>query len=255
MRSPSYPSTDLGQAIELVEKIFSSDRTNPVDREVAAEAMGYTGVTGQSAKILSNLLQYGLLEKAGKNEVRVTSRALSILLPDDHQEKSSALREAIEEPVLFQRIRERFEDGLPSESALRSLLLKEGFTDAAIPSAVRAFMKSYEFLQDANVCDGHGRWLSDAPDSPEHKAIEEIPVSTTQRESVDTARQTSRDPRENFQESDSPTFFFDGKRIDLGGSVLDQEQAEKVVQYINAIKMMLPPKRADGEGAGEPTEH
>ncbi|MFN4185162.1 MAG: hypothetical protein ACK4M6_10285 [Hyphomonas sp.] len=173
MRSPSYPSSPLGQCIDLAEKLFKSERTNPVDREVAAQAMGYSGITGQSAKILSNLIQFGLLEKSGKNEVRVSRRALSILHPDDAEEKRQALRDAIQDPELFQRIREKFPDGLPSESALRSLLLKEGFTDAAIPPAVRSFMDSYEYLQNAGVCDRHGRWLVAGAESQSEQVIEE----------------------------------------------------------------------------------
>ncbi len=156
MRSPSYPSTSLPQAIELIEKLFKIERTNPIDREVAAQGLGYSGLTGQSAKVLSNLIQYGLLEKAGKSEVRVTSRAVEIILPDSDDEKRAALMEAIEEPDLFRQIQDRFPDGLPSNSALRAYLLKNGFTDAAIPPAARTYLESYQYIQDANVSDGHG---------------------------------------------------------------------------------------------------
>ena len=79
MRSPSYPSTPLEEAIDLARKLHQVERKNPIDREVAAKALGYSGITGRSATILSNLIQYGLLEKTGKNEVRVADRAVEIM--------------------------------------------------------------------------------------------------------------------------------------------------------------------------------
>ena len=67
MRSPNYPAIPLEQAIGLVDKIFRADRTNVIDMDVAAEHMGYSGVTGRTQKLLGSLSQYGLLEKAVAN--------------------------------------------------------------------------------------------------------------------------------------------------------------------------------------------
>lgn len=155
MRNLSFPSTPLPKAIELVEKLFQLKRRNPIDRAAAAKELGYSGITGQSAKVLSSLIQYGLLEKTGKGEVRVTSRTVAIVLPDSEKSKQSALTDAIEEFDTFQNIRERFGDALPSKSALRSYLLQSGFSDAAIPSTIRTYLLSYQYVLETNVKDDH----------------------------------------------------------------------------------------------------
>ena len=240
MRSPSYPSTSLGQAIELIGKIFNSERTNPIDRTVAAGAMGYSGVTGHSAKILSSLTQYGLLDKAGKETVRVTDRAVSILLTDDSYERSEALKAAMQQPQLFQRLEDRFQDGLPSQSALKSFLLKEGFTDAAIPPAARAYLESYEYLQHLEVCDSHGVWLEKHVSSQQLQQIEEISVPSSQNSFIHTAATPAVYIPKVPQSTDSPAYAFSGGRVDLGGAVISKSQAAEVIQFMNAVMPLLP---------------
>ena len=154
-RSPSYPSTPLEEAIELVRKIHNVERTNSVDREVAVKAMGYSGISGRSATVLSNLIQFGLVEKTGKNEVRVTRRAIDIIYPDTEESKAEALRAAAREPELFQAITERFTDGLPSETALQAYLIRQGFTHAAVSPATRAYLETYLFLENAIGSEGY----------------------------------------------------------------------------------------------------
>lgn len=147
VRSPSYPSINLEQAIVFASKIHSSNRTNPIDREAAVRDMGYTGITGHSGKMLANLLQYGLLEKFGKGEVRITSRAVDILHPGFPEQRVRALRSAAFEPELFSRLRDRFADGVPSENNLRSFLVREGFSDVAVAPAVSSYLETCRFLQ------------------------------------------------------------------------------------------------------------
>ena len=108
--------------------------------------MGYTGLTGRSAKVLSDLLQYGLLEKAGKNEVRVSRRAIEVIHPESEKSALQAIADFAFEPELFQIVREKFPSGTPSEGALRSFLIRENFTDAALPSAMRAYLQTAEFV-------------------------------------------------------------------------------------------------------------
>ena len=79
IRSPGYPSIGVGQAIEIVRKLYDKVRKNPIDREAAAKELGYSGMTGMAAKMLSNLNHFGLIEKAGKGDLRVTDLAVEAL--------------------------------------------------------------------------------------------------------------------------------------------------------------------------------
>lgn len=248
-RSPSYPSTPLSEAIELVRKLHNLERTNPVDRAVAVKAMGYSGISGRSATVLSNLIQFGLVEKTGKNEVRVTRRAIEILYPDTDESKSEALRAAAQEPELFKSISERFTDGLPSEAALQSYLIRQGFTHVAVGPATRAFLETFLFLENAI---GSGSY-SDRRDP----VIESQPNQLVERSAHMNA------PMQTLARSDSPAGAvgkrdtnIDGfdvriwqKTIYLGGTVRTRSEAEELITTINALKMMLP---AEEQSASTP---
>lgn len=122
-RSPSYPSLSLSQAIDLVAKVHKENRTNVISRETAAKDMGYAGLTGRSLTVLGSLTQYGLIEKAGKGDVKVTRRAVEILHPIEELHRAEAIIEAAQSPALFRMLHERFPEGVPSENALRSFLI------------------------------------------------------------------------------------------------------------------------------------
>lgn len=156
MRSPSYPSVSLMEAIDFTKKIFDKSRTNAVDREAAAKDMGYSGITGRSLKVLAALIQYDLIEKAGKGGVRVTQTFKDISHGLTDEVKKNALLKAGTSPTLYQDLLERFPDGPPSENALRSYLIQQDFANVAIGPAVSSFQETYRSLQDANVFDSHG---------------------------------------------------------------------------------------------------
>ena len=147
MRSPSYPNLDLPQAVELVGQLYAANRTFPMDRDVAAKEMGYSGLTGPSAKKIATLIQYGLLEKYARNEVQVSKVAEAILHPDDQVQKEENLKVAAYMPRLFTELRERFPGGMPSESNLKSYLLKQGFSDGAVGPAIKAYLGTCSYIE------------------------------------------------------------------------------------------------------------
>jgi len=245
MRSPSYPSTSLSEAIEMIGKLHRAVRTNSIDREVAAKELGYTGISGRSATVLSNLIQYGLLEKSGKNEVRVSARAVEILHPDSEMARAEAIRDAAEEPELFQRVKERFADGMPSANVLHSFFVKEGFTDTAIPSAIRAFHDTFAFVQNANanLSGGHLVRTSELSEAPPNRRSEKGGASAATRQTlgavVNPARAAEARTIQPSASMEMPEYRIVDDKIWLGGVVANQEQAAKLVDFINRIMPML----------------
>lgn len=245
MRSPRYPGTPLAQAIDNVAKIHKTERTNPIDREVAAQAMGYSGLSGRSAKILADLTQYGLLERGSKNEVRVSKRAVEILHPESPASKLEALAEAAYEPELFQRVRERFPDAEPSEASLRSFFVREEFTDRAIPSAIRAYMETCEYLEQEMGYESHGP----VPQAPAESVLEQ----PTRRDSdMQTHPQTDRGnavPRE-FK---SPQMHLDwgNKRVWVSGHFATKASVRELIEFANAVM----PTLQDDDGANRSDEN
>jgi len=241
MRSPKYPGTPLSQAIDYVAKIHKSERTNPIDRAVAAQAMGYSGISGRSAKVLADLIQYGLLEKGSKNEVRVSRRAVEILHPESEASKREELAAAAFEPELFQRINERFPDGKPSEASLRSYFVREEFTDSAIPSAVRAYMETYEFLENATGYESHSHPSQLAQESVPDQPVKRTPTMQTQQ---NTGGQSSMPA--DFK---APQMHLDwgNKRAWVSGHFATKAAAQELIDFANAVMATLPDEGATTE--------
>jgi hypothetical protein len=151
-RSPKYPNFSLRAAVKHIEKVFQADRRNVIDRAVAAKHIGYSGLSGPADKTLATLLQYGLLERVGKGEVRVSKLALEILHPDAPGERARALSVAAFSPTVFKAVKERFPEGVSPE-ALRSYLVREDFLDRAIGPITKAYSETAAFLEQEGAND------------------------------------------------------------------------------------------------------
>lgn len=165
IRSPSYPVMPLGDAIEAVRKIEHNYRKSKVDREAAAKLMGYSGLSGPANKSLAALAQYGLVERAGKGEMRVTARAVAILHPDNPSEEAESLRAAAFEPSLFRELQERYPNMLPPEEGIITFLNRKGFNQSAIRPAAKAYLQTLLFLKEGGVTESHGLGSSNGSDS------------------------------------------------------------------------------------------
>ena len=146
VRSPSYPSYSLDEAVANARKIFEKDRRSPIDRQVVASHLGYKSLNGAADKALATMMQYGLLEKVAKGEVRVSQWAIDIMLPDTPSQRVAALRNAAANPSLFRALNERFPEGPPSNETLRAYLLREEFNDRAIGPIITAYGKTSAYL-------------------------------------------------------------------------------------------------------------
>jgi hypothetical protein len=165
VRSPSYPNAPLGEAVSQVAKIEKLYRQSPVDREVAAKLIGYSGLSGPASKALAALASYGLVERAGKGEMRVTSRARAILHPDNLDERRRSLIAAAFEPSLFQELRARWPDMVPPEDGIVTYLHRQGFNQSAIRPAMKAYRDTLLFLEQEGASDSHGPAQPDAAES------------------------------------------------------------------------------------------
>ncbi|MDQ2878119.1 MAG: hypothetical protein M3R41_03460 [Pseudomonadota bacterium] len=169
-RSPQYPSLSLPQAIDMVAKLHKANRTSIITRETAAKDLGYAGLTGRSLTVIAALAQYGLIEKAGKGDIKVSRRAVDILHSVEDADRAEAIRDAALAPNLFQQLLERFPEGVPSQNALRSFLIQLEFGDVAIGPAINAFLETIAFAENAKESgrtgDTAGAGAGSRPDEP-----------------------------------------------------------------------------------------
>ena len=167
IRSPGYPGIPLSKAIDFVDKLYSRVRSNVIDREAAVKDMGFSGMTGHSQKILSDLAHFNLIEKAGKGGVRVTELAARILHPHSTTERALALNEAAYSPELFSQFKANWPDGHVSEHMLRAWLMRSGFASVAIHPIIKSYMDTYVFLQQENATESYDRSTPAASESPD----------------------------------------------------------------------------------------
>ncbi|WP_156347193.1 hypothetical protein [Sphingomonas sp. Leaf33] len=144
-----------------IEKLY---RQSPVDREVAAKLIGYSGLSGPASKALAALASYGLVERAGKGEMRVTTRARAILHPDNLSERRQSLLAAAFEPSLFQELRARWPDMIPPEDGIVTYLHWQGFNQSAIRPAMKAYRDTLLFIEQEGANESHGTAESQGPD-------------------------------------------------------------------------------------------
>ena len=169
VRSPSYPAMSLYDAIAATRKIEADYRRGPVDRESAAKIVGYSSLSGPATKALSALAQYGLVERAGKGELRVSERAIQILHPDTPVERAHALRRAAFEPTLFQSIQERWPDTTPPEDGIANFLRRQGFGENAIRPATSAYLQTLSMLDEVSDVESPDQ-ASTSPSNEEETA-------------------------------------------------------------------------------------
>ncbi|MES2292986.1 MAG: hypothetical protein V4527_06795 [Pseudomonadota bacterium] len=140
-----------------MKKIESQYRSTPVDRTVAAKLIGYSSLSGPANKALAALASFGLLDRAGKGETRVTERARDILHAANGEQRKLRLLEAALEPELFREIRERFQGiPVPPEDGVITYLNRQGFNPSAVRPATKAFISTMLYLQELGVSEDVG---------------------------------------------------------------------------------------------------
>lgn len=154
-RSRNYPAFGLPGAIDRARDLYQRDGKALVPAEVAVQAWGYGGLNGASLRVLAALKQYGLLEDPKAKHVKLSSRALTILLdPEDSTERAEAIKAAAREPAVFQELFAQYPDGIPSDAAMISHLVRNGgFHEGGAKAVITAFRDTIALVDASPVAD------------------------------------------------------------------------------------------------------
>jgi hypothetical protein len=226
----------LEEAIDMVGKIHKANRTNVIGRETAAKDMGYSGLTGRSMTVLGSLAQYGLVEKAGKGDIKVTRRAVDILHGIEEADRAEAIVEAAHAPALFRMLHERFSEGVPSPNALRSFLIQQNFNDVAIGPAISAFLETNSFAEKAKESGRIGASSREAEELRSQLPKEDS--VTTAIESAPAALSRPVPMSINDAELNRITMNIEGNRVLVSG-VLDLKGLRMLERKIATLKSLL----------------
>jgi len=244
LRSPGYPNFSLRTAIKQVGKVFDENRRNPIDRNSAAISMGYSGSSGAADKAIATLAHYGLFEKAGKGEVRVSELAVEILHPSTDGDCSTALNTAAFRPQLFAELHEKFPDGHISPTALRSYLIREEFQNRAIDPIIRAYTETCDFLKQENAYESYGISAVSASESSPNDE-DEGPMNTyAPQQPVPVA--SRKIPADQFSEYERVVFVEEGAPGQtlklLASGDLDDYLLEALEDFVKRQRKRLAPK-------------
>lgn len=245
-KSPKYPNYPLKEALVHADAVFDAVRRNPVDRETVAKYMGYSGLSGAADKSLSTMMQYNLLEKIGKGEIRVSQTAVDALHPDPKNPNSRtlALSALAFSPPLFALLKERFPDDVFDQLALSSFLARENFTERAVGPAIKAYTETIGFLKQEGACDSGGitnhSGVESSTFSPDDDVVPQNPSLNNM--------QPGQVPPTPLNLSQGFDIGFVGTAIRMSGTVSSKAEAAKVIEALQALQALLP----NTEEAAEP---
>jgi hypothetical protein len=158
-RSPNYPAMGLPAAIEAARKLWQAERRTTVPPDVAARAIGYSGLSGASRAALAGLRQYGLIEYLGGG-LALSDQAVDILVHEpDSEDWMRAVRAAADGPDIFRELNQSHPDA--SDNAITSYLIsKKRFSVDGAQKLVRALRETNSLVSRAR-----GGYLQASPNS------------------------------------------------------------------------------------------
>ena len=240
MRSPNFPALPLEEALKVAGELYGKVRKVTLDREAAAKELGYSGLTGRSVKVLGALNQYGLIDNVSKGKCHVTDLAETALHGFPQEEKAGAIRTAARAPALFRAIFDEYGEDIQSEHAIRSLLLKRGFTDRGVESALESFLATQRFavLNDASE-SYRNEESSTSISSPEANNDEgDIVVPAPQSSLRETTPQPA--PPKALYRDQPLEFSLSSKGLAVTGGTNSASELHAFIKKLEALAALLP---------------
>lgn len=242
VRSPNFPAISLPAAIDRIEKIYAKEQTVPASKETVAEHLGYSGMNGASLKVISALLKYGLLEETKDKNFRVSPLAMAIMHPASPEEKEDALRQAADGPALFQRLNSQFDGRRPSDTNLRSWLLRNGFASSAVDNVIAAYSETMDLVGG----------ITDDFKAPEVNAVEPSSSRAAQAPSPTMAAGTIVSPPSRAPTAEPFSVELMRDRFRVVGELATRADALKLIDILKMAATLLPEDVPSQYVAGTP---
>ncbi|MGH2495586.1 MAG: hypothetical protein ACRDIV_12865 [Ktedonobacteraceae bacterium] len=147
------PLIGLRNAITKAESVKQRESTHPVTKLNIAIAMGYGNLHGTSYTAIDALIDYGLLEEAGPDKLKLSTVALDILSSKEGEHDTKyimAVQKAASTPSLFKELSEFHNNILPDDVELTGNLRQLGLHPNKIGSAIRAYRETIEFVVEVS---------------------------------------------------------------------------------------------------------
>lgn len=176
-RSPNCPQLTFLEAAEKGRVLYQREHTHPASKEVVAQGLGYSGLSGRSLSMIGALRQYGLIIGPGDG-MRISDDAVAYFELPEGAERDEALSRMLFTPNVFSQIHNEFGDNLPSEQNLKHYLIKMGFLPKAAEDVIKVYRDNIRLLENKGV--GYIEAMpvqTDIPTVPSNLPPELIPSS------------------------------------------------------------------------------
>jgi hypothetical protein len=187
VRSPRAPAYDLEESLKIVRVIFDNEHHNKMGANTIAGHLKMQPGGGTFLTKMAALSYYGLLDRVGKADYRVSERAKTILLSNSENEKRQAMNEALRQPTLFAALCDEFAgSGMPTEANLTNQLVRDGFSATKGSKVAHAFLASAKYAgfgEDRPDAEQENvQMQSEVGFPPENKyCVQEIPLGGGRR--------------------------------------------------------------------------
>jgi hypothetical protein len=145
-RSPNYPSISLPEALQQLRHLFDRIQKYKAPKELVIKAIGYSGLNGASASAISAHTKYGILDRLEGDEFKISDLGMKLLFHENPAEYAAALHQAARSPALFSELMAEFPSGIPHDDILRTRLIRRGFAQSAVATAISSYRETVEFV-------------------------------------------------------------------------------------------------------------
>lgn len=143
-RSPNSPPITLEFAMQKTDELYGKIGRASVKVIIAAQALGYAGISGSSLSLLGALNQYDLVDRT-KGEVKVSALAHQILHPINELNRVNSIRQAALAPKIFAEVHEKWSE--MDEGLLANQLIHRGFTAEGAKRCAAVYKANYSLAK------------------------------------------------------------------------------------------------------------
>lgn len=168
-RSVSYPFISLEEAVARAKVLWDKEGKNLAYVSAAVSHWGYAEKSSGGRQTVAALKSFGLVEDEGSSEgrqIRLTDRALDILLDPDTSKKKLALRAAATAPKIYAELLVKWSaNELPSDPTITAFLLREkDFNRNTVADFIKDFRANIAYAGLAESANMPSKAKSVSPD-------------------------------------------------------------------------------------------
>jgi len=184
-RSPNYPIQPLQWAVETALTLLEKEGLHAIPADIVAQNLGYKDSSnGKVRRVLANLKAFGVIDKAPGGKLTISQGVQRYKLIPSDEEKNTYLKQWLKKPLLYKKLLDKHQDGLPSDAVLLFELVDEhGFNEEAAGKAIKVFRASLDFVKSkAGASDEAPDDIDD--DEFEGEDTEEQPLLDQQQRNI-----------------------------------------------------------------------